>query len=120
VRWVWVAITVISGTLGDLLSARGMTLRGEVEKFKPRDIAYLLRYIMTHRLVVLGIACNAIAFVSFIALLSVAELSFAVPATGLGYLVKVAFAKFYLGERVTWHRWAGAALVMVGTVLISL
>jgi bacterial/archaeal transporter family protein len=120
VRWVWVAVTVISGTLGDLLSARGMALRGEARKFKPRDIAHLLRYIVTHPLVVLGIACNAIAFFAFVALLSVSDVSFAVPATGLSYLVKVALANYFLGERVTWRRWAGAVLVMVGVVLISL
>ena len=118
-RWVWVAVTVISGTAGDLLSAKGMTLRGELHHFKPRDIARLLRYITTHYLVVLGIASNAVAFFSFVALLSVADVSFAVPATGLSYLLKIALARWFLRERLTWRRWAGAALVMIGTVLIS-
>lgn len=119
-RWVWVAVTVISSTLGDLLSAKGMAMRGELEDVGPRGIAHILGYILSHPLVLLGIASNAVAFFSFIALLSMTDLSFAVPATALSYLLKVVLAKWYLGERVTWHRWAGAALVMIGTVLISL
>lgn len=94
-------------------------MRGEVQDFKPRDIAHLLRYIATHWLVVLGIVSNAVAFFSFVALLSVADVSFAVPATGLNYLLKIVLAKWFLGERLTWRRWAGAAFVTIGTVLIS-
>jgi uncharacterized membrane protein len=117
--WVWLAVSVISGTMGDLLSAKGMATHGEIQHFGPRGIAQVLRYITTHRLVVTGIAINAVSFFSFLALLSVADLTFAVPATALSYILKTVLAGRYLGECVLAHRWAGALLVIVGIVLIS-
>ncbi|MGC1869579.1 MAG: DMT family transporter [Acidobacteriaceae bacterium] len=118
-RWIWVFVTVAAGTAGDLLSAAGMTQHGEIEDFGPRGIVRVLRYIATHKLVVGGIVCNAISFGSFLALLSTAELSFAVPATALSYIFKTILARLYLKERIDWRRWAGIILITVGVVLIS-
>jgi len=115
-----VFVTVAAGTAGDLLSAKGMTLHGEIDDFGPRGIARILRYIATHKLVVGGIVCNAVSFGSFLALLSTAELSFAVPATALSYIFKTILARLYLKEKIQWRRWAGIILITVGVVLISL
>jgi len=120
VNWVLVVISVVSGTVGDLLSAKGMALGGEINDFGPIGIAHLLRYVVTHRLVVIGMVSNAVSFFSLLALLSIADVTFAVPATALGYILKTALAKWYLGEYVTRKRWAGAALVAIGVVLIIL
>lgn len=119
-RWAWVFVTVIAGTAGDLLSAKGMTLHGEIEDFGPMGMAHVLRYIVTHKLVVTGIVCNAISFLSFVALLSTAELSFAVPATALSYIFKTVLARWYLKEEIQWQRWAGILLITCGVVLISI
>jgi drug/metabolite transporter (DMT)-like permease len=53
-------------------------------------------------------------------LLSIAKLSFAIPATASSYLLETALAKYLLGEDVGWKRWAGASLVAIGVMLISL
>jgi bacterial/archaeal transporter family protein len=119
-NWVLVVISVVSGTVGDLLSAKGMALGGEIKDFGPRGIVRLLRYIVTHPLVVIGMASNAVAFFSFLALLSIADVTFAVPALALSYILKTALAKWYLGEYITTQRWAGAVLVAIGVVLIIL
>lgn len=118
-RWLWLGITVFSSTIGDLVSAKGMVAHGEIEHFKPGRIARLLRYIGTNPHVIIGIAFNAISFFSFLALLSVAELSFAVPATGVSYILKTALSQWYLGEHVSSRRWLGAACVAVGVYLIA-
>lgn len=119
-KWLWVAMIAISGTLGDVLCARGMAMHGELDDFRPTGIARILRYMITHKLVLAGIGGEAVAFFSFLALLSITELNFAVPATALSYVFKTAMARWYLHERVTWGRWAGAVLVAIGIVLISL
>jgi uncharacterized membrane protein len=120
VKWAWLAITVLSSTIGDLISAKGMLAHGEIEHFGARRLARLLHYIATHRLIVTGIAFNAISFVSFVALLSTAELSFAVPATAVSYILKTALAQWYLGEHVPLRRWIGAACVALGVLLIAI
>jgi drug/metabolite transporter (DMT)-like permease len=120
VKWVWVAVVAISGTIGDVLCARGMALHGELDDLRPTGIARILRYMVTHRVVLAGIAGDAISFFAFLALLSMTPLDFAVPATALSYIFKTALARCYLRERVTWKRWTGAVLVAIGIVLISL
>jgi drug/metabolite transporter (DMT)-like permease len=96
-----------------------MSEGGEVEYFNLRSVARLLRYFATHRLVLIGLACNTISFVAFIALLSVAPLSFAVPATAISYVLKTGVAQWYLRERVGLYRWSGAVLVGLGVYLLS-
>jgi bacterial/archaeal transporter family protein len=119
VRWAWLAVCVLSGTGGDLMSAKGMAAHGELECFSPRRMAQVLRYIVTHPLIVAGIASDAVSFLSLIALLSVVDVSFAIPATAVSYILKTALARWYLGECISWRRWAGAACVAVGVYLIS-
>lgn len=118
-KWIWVVMVVVSSTCGDVFSAKGMSQRGEIEDFGPRGLARVIRYIGTHPTVLVGIATNAISFVAFLGLLSVAPLSFAVPATALSYVLKTFLAEFYLHEHVGRSRWIGVALVATGIVLIS-
>jgi drug/metabolite transporter (DMT)-like permease len=40
------------------------------------------------------------------------------PLLSLGYVVTAFFAMAFLGEIVTYSRWAGIALVVVGCILI--
>jgi len=54
------------------------------------------------------------------ALVSVADLSFSVPATAFSYVLETILAKTILKEDVGWHRWAGALLVCAGVALLSL
>jgi len=120
VRWVWVLAVVLTSTAGDVFSAKGMSERGEIEDFRPRGLARVVHYIVTHPMVLAGIICNAISFGAFLALLSVAQLSFAVPATASSYILKTLLAEFYLRERVDRRRWIGVALVSAGIILISI
>ena len=119
-RWAWLAATVLTGTIGDLISAKGMVAHGEMEHFGARRIVRLLAFIGTHPLIVTGIVFNALSFFSLLALLSVAPVSFAVPATAIGYILKTALSHWYLGEHVSSRRWLGAACVAVGVCLIAL
>ena len=119
-KWLWVAVTVISGSVGVVICARCMAMLGDADDFVPSGIARIVGYIVTHRIVLAGIAGDAISFFSFLSLLSITELNFAVPATALSYVFKTALAKWLLREQVNTGRWAGAVLVAIGVVLISL
>jgi transporter family protein len=68
----------------------------------------------------MGIALHGVAFLSFVALLTWADVSFVVPATALSYAVGAAGAALILGERVTSKRWAGIVLISSGVVLVLL
>ncbi len=66
-----------------------------------------------------GILLAAVAFFSFLALLSWAPVSFVVPATALGYVVGTLAARFALGETVDLTRWIGVVLLCVGVAIAS-
>jgi drug/metabolite transporter (DMT)-like permease len=53
-------------------------------------------------------------------LLSMTDLSFAVPVSAVTYVMETVLAKYLLKERVSGLRWAGAALVICGVTLVSL
>jgi uncharacterized membrane protein len=53
-------------------------------------------------------------------LVSIADLSFAVPATAASYVCETILAKYILKERISGARWTGACLVACGVALLSL
>ncbi len=118
-KWLFLAISVVFGTFGDLLTAKGMSAHG-IEDFGVGGLRLVLRHIGTNPLVLFGILFDAISFFALMALLSVSEISFAVPASASSYIVKTALAGSFLGERVNARRWWGAVCVTAGIVLISL
>jgi bacterial/archaeal transporter family protein len=119
-KWVLVLIIIACNTTGDLLNAYGMRRQGEVTDFHPSALRRLIVCIVHNRYVLGGIAAMAIAFFSLLSLLSIAELSFAIPATSGSYLLETALARFLLKEDVRWQRWLGASMVACGVGLLSL
>ncbi len=119
-KWLLVAIIVGANACGDLLNTAGMRRHGEVHHLHPRAVLRLGLDLARNRHVVFGIFSSAIAFFALMALLSVANLSFAVPATAASYLVETLLAKYILRERIDWRRWAGAGLVACGVALLAL
>ena len=119
-RWALLAIIVVCNTLGDLLNTAGMKRHGEVEDLSPRALLRLAWSIVRNPLVLGGLGALAVSFFALLKLLSIANVSFAVPATAVGYLLETLLAKYVLGEEVHWRRWAGAALVASGVLMISL
>ena len=53
-------------------------------------------------------------------LLQIADLSFVLPVTAVGYILNAALGAAFLGEQVSLARWAGAALITGGAALTSL
>jgi drug/metabolite transporter (DMT)-like permease len=118
--WFLVSVVVAATALGDLFQTIGMKQRGEIHDFRPGGLGRALAGVFRNRWVILSIASFAVSFFAFLALVSVAELSFAVPATAAAYVVETLLAQYVLKETVGRERWAGALLVTVGVVLISL
>ena len=67
-----------------------------------------------------SVALMAVSFFAFMTLLSVADLSFAVPATAASYVLETVLARYVLKERISGKRWAGALLVACGVALVAL
>lgn len=59
-------------------------------------------------------------FTSRLALLSWADLSYALPITSLSYALSALAGSFYLGEEVSPLHWAGIAVISLGVALVAL
>jgi uncharacterized membrane protein len=118
--WFLLIVSILSGTAGDLLTAKSMRDYGEIHDFRLGAVAHTIAWLSRDFSMLTGILAQAVSFFSFVTLLGVAELSFAVPATALGNVSKTLFAKIFLKEQVCWRRWAGALLVSFGVLLVSL
>ena len=119
-KWTLVAIIVTATTAGEVLQAIGMRHHGEVHDFRPGAIGRMLAAMARNRHLIASVVAMAVSFFAFMSLLSVSDLSFAVPATAVTYVLETALAKFLLREHICWGRWAGASLVACGVALLAL
>jgi drug/metabolite transporter (DMT)-like permease len=119
-KWVLIGIIVAATTVGEILSAMGMRRHGEIRDFRPGAIGRALALLARNRFVIGAVAAMAVSFFAYMGLLTVSELSFAVPATAVTYVLETVLAKYVLKEHVNWLRWAGASLVICGVALVSL
>jgi drug/metabolite transporter (DMT)-like permease len=118
--WALVAAVVASATAGEVLQAYAMRRHGEVRDFRPGAIGRLLAALARNVYILASIGCMAISFFAFLSLVSVADLSFAVPATAASYVLQTILAKYLLRESISATRWAGVWLVACGLALLSL
>ncbi|MGA2196591.1 MAG: hypothetical protein ABSH40_15120 [Bryobacteraceae bacterium] len=69
--------------------------------------------------IALGIVMLILALLVRLALLSVADLSFVLPMTAVGYVLAALLGRFFLHEVVSPQRWLAVALIFAGTALVS-
>ncbi len=119
-RWLWIAMIVAATTSGEVMQALGMQRHGEIRDFRPGALGRAMATLARSRFVIASVFAMAVSFFATIRLLTVAELSFAVPATAITYAFETVLAKYILKEQVNWRRWAGALLVICGVALVSL
>jgi len=120
VKWAMIAIIVASTAAGEVAAARGMRQHGEIRDFRPGALGRAAALLTRNRFVIGSVAAMAVSFFAYMRLLTIADLSFAVPATAVTYALETVLAKYVLKEHVNWLRWAGAAMVICGVALVSL
>jgi uncharacterized membrane protein len=119
-KWTLVAIIVAATVANDLLQSLGMRHHGEVHDFHPTALGRMLAPLARNRYIIAAVLCSAVSFFTFLRLVSIADLSFAVPATAASYVLETILAKLVLKERICFARWTGACLVACGVALLSL
>ncbi|HUQ95207.1 MAG TPA: EamA family transporter [Bryobacteraceae bacterium] len=119
-KWLLLALVVNATVASDLLQSYEMKRQGEVRDFRPTALRQFFANVFRKRLLILAVVCMAISFFAFLRLLTMADLSFAVPATAATYVVETLLAKVLLKENVPWQRWSGATLVAGGVLLLTL
>jgi drug/metabolite transporter (DMT)-like permease len=119
-RWFWIGVIVAATTVGEVLQAAGMHRHGEIRDFRPGAVGRAVAMLARNRFVIGSVVAMAVSFFAYLGLLTISELSFAVPATAITYVLETVLAKYVLRERVNWLRWVGACLVICGVTLVAL
>ena len=101
--------------LGNLSLAWGTKHFPQVLSLNP--VVYLRA--MVDPFVALGIAMLILSLLTRMALLSLADLSFVLPVTAIGYVLATLFGKMFLHEAVTAQQWMGTVLIFMGTGLVG-
>jgi drug/metabolite transporter (DMT)-like permease len=118
-KWLLIAVIVAATTVGEVLQAFGMRRHGEIHDFRPGALGRAAALLARNAFVIGSVLAMAVSFFAYMGLLTVSELSFAVPVTAVTYVLETVLAKFVLHERVNWLRWAGASLVVCGVALVA-
>jgi drug/metabolite transporter (DMT)-like permease len=118
--WLAVLLAIWADALGNVALARGMRRAGTAPARQPLAMLAWCWGIGRNPMLGLGVLAMAVAFGAWLALLSWAELSFALPATAPGYALNLLGARYLLQERVTTARWLGTLLIGLGVALIAL
>lgn len=120
-KWLMVAIIVGSTVLADLLQSSEMKRASiDAADLRPGRWAGVLAGLARRGPLVLAVFFMAISFFAFMKLLSVADLSFAVPVTAASVALETVLARLVLHEKVTPLRWIGALSVACGVALLAM
>lgn len=117
-KWLLLSMVVVPTIASDLLQSYEMKRSG-AQSVGARGLAKLLQMIVSRKFLILAIACMAVSFFAFMALVQRAPLSFAVPASAATIVFETVLARFFLKEVVGFRRIAGAVLVSIGVLLIA-
>lgn len=100
--------------VGNLSLAWGM-------KHLPAAGANPLSYIraMLDPFVAIGVISLIVALLTRMVLLSLADLSFVLPVTAIGYVIAAFLGKVVLHEVVTGRRWLGTIFIFIGAILVG-
>ncbi len=117
-RWktlVFALIVVFSNAIGNTSLTWG--LKHGAEPLTTSPLSYISAIFTPW--VAVGIVLLIVWLLVRMAFLSVADLSFVLPVTALGYVASIIFAHYFLSEIITPARWAGTVLICAGTVLVG-
>jgi len=74
---------------------------------------------LLHPGIAMGVAMLILALLARLALLSLADLSFILPMTAIGYVLAALLGRVFLNETVSPQRWLAVVLIFGGAVLVS-
>lgn len=112
---IFIALVVISNTMGTVLLGRGMT---QMPDFASGAFAYIGRF-LTNPWIVSGIALLVVWMAAQLSMLTWADLSYVLPVTASYYILTAIVSRFFLAERISLTRWIGIAVISLGVMLVS-
>jgi drug/metabolite transporter (DMT)-like permease len=104
---------------GVILLKKGMTHIGDLNGCTSAEMFRVFKAGATSPQILLGVFFEAVFFGCLLLLMSKSDISFLWPLTALSFVFATLAAMIFLGESVSWVRWIGVALIMLGAAFIS-
>ncbi|HWF19920.1 MAG TPA: EamA family transporter [Verrucomicrobiae bacterium] len=112
-------IGLLFEAVGVVYLNKGLKQIGEVQKVTASEVMRIVKAGATNPNILLGVLFEAIFFGTLLVLMSKGTVSFIWPLTSLGFVLTTIAAKFILHEEVSWLRWCGVLLIMLGAGVIT-
>lgn len=116
---VSLAVIILTSAFGNVLLSKGMKQMGDISQLSPGEMLGAAIAALLNLWVAIGMVLLTIFFISFLATLSWADLSYVLPATAPSYLLVAALSHWLLGETVSPWRWLGTVLIVAGVALVA-
>jgi drug/metabolite transporter (DMT)-like permease len=104
---------------GVILLKKGMTHIGDINGYNITEMFRVFKAGVTSPQILLGVFFEAVFFGCLLLLMNKSDISFLWPLTALSFVFATLAAMIFLGESVSWIRWIGVALIMLGAAFIS-
>jgi drug/metabolite transporter (DMT)-like permease len=112
---VVVFIATICAAVGEAFLSYGMRRIGQSDP----SLGRWFLMVVTDPYVYIGVLFVTCFFFLYLAALSWADLSYVMPLTALSYLFAAVLAKVFLHEHISWLRWAGIVIIVLGIVMVA-
>src|SRR5262245_63262096 len=117
--YLLLATMVFFSSVGNVLLSKGMKQVGEVVDFSPVAHHGVFHKTFMNSSILIGFFSLLLFFVSYLLLLSWADLSYVQPASAIGYAVVALLGCLLLGESVSPTRWMGVLFICGGVALVG-
>ncbi len=104
---------------GVVLLKKGIGQVGDLKQINAAEIVRLVQAGVTNVTILGGVFFEALFFVCLLALMSKSDISFLWPLTALSFVMTTFAALVFLQEQVSFVRWVGVVLIVIGAGLIS-
>ncbi len=104
---------------GVILLKKGMTHIGDLNGHTVAEMFRVFKAGATSPQILLGVFFEAVFFGCLLLLMNKSDISFLWPLTALSFVFATFAAIWFLGESVSWIRWVGVILIMIGAGFIS-
>ena len=112
----FITIIVVTNSLGNLLLAMGLK---HMPDFDPVSVVGYTARFLTNVWILAGIALLIVWMIAQFSMFTWADLTYVLPVTASAYILTALLGKFFLGEKISFARWIGIALISAGVMFVS-
>jgi drug/metabolite transporter (DMT)-like permease len=105
--------------MGNLLLGKGMKDWKSDTMWTPGELTRFMGFVLSSRVIWLGIASLIVFLVAYSLVLSLADYSYVQPASAFAYATAALLGHFVLGETVSPLQWAGIMVISMGVFIVG-